>query len=119
MFKTPGIPIWVTTFALIVFVVACASSFAVVQGLHGDDFGMNLSWAGRNIGLGLIAGFAILLKSPTAYIVAFIGGLSRDLSDLIGELSKPEVNPGIVIFLLIFLLAGALGLIAANKARSA
>lgn len=120
MLKTAGIPIWVTIFALIAFLVGCASGLVIVfsQGMEGINESMSISWGARNIGLGLAAGVAMLLKSPGAYIVAFVGGLSRDLGDLAGGISKSEPNIGVVLFLVVFLIAGVLGTMAASKARN-
>ena len=120
MLKTVGIPMWVTIFALIVFVMGCASGLAGVfsQGMEGINEPMSISWGGRSIALGLAAGVAVFLKSPSAYIVAFVGGLGRDLGDLIGHFGKSETNIGVVLFLVVFLIAGVLGIMAANKARN-
>ena len=120
MLKTDGIPTWVTVFALIAFLMGCASGLAGVfsQGMEGINESMSISWGGRSIGLGLAAGLAVYLKHPTAYIVAFIGGMGRDLGDLAGELSKQDPAKGIVLFLVVFLILETLGIIAAQKARS-
>ena len=111
---------WVTLFALIAFAMACASGLAGVfsQGMEGINESMSISWGGRSIGLGLTAGVAVFLKSPHAYMVAFIGGLARDLGDLAGSFTKPDLQIGVVFFLVVFLIAGGLGTIAANKARN-
>ena len=120
MLKTPGIPMWVTIFALVAFLMACASGLAGVfsQGMEGINESMSISWGGRSIGLGLAAGLAVFLKSPGAYIVAFVGGLARDLGDLVANLGKEVSDIGVILFLVVFLIAGVLGAMAANKARS-
>jgi hypothetical protein len=119
MLKTAGIPMWVTIFALIVFVVGCALGLMAMfgQGMQGMDPSMNVSWGGRHLGLGLAAGVAVFLKSPTAYIAAFVGGLGRDLGDLIAHVGKSETNIGVLVGIVVFLIAGVLGIMAANKAR--
>lgn len=117
MLKTDGIPLWVTIFALLVALNGVAASIAVLNGVHDVESGFALSWAGRNFGLGLVALAAVLLKSPVAYLVAFLGGVSRDVSDLIGEMGKVDPNAGIVAFLVVFLGAGIAGLYFANRAR--
>ena len=120
MLKTAGIPMWVTIFALIVFVVGCALGLMAMfgQGMEGMDPSMSVSWGGRHLGLGLAAGVAVFLKSPTAYIAAFVGGLGRDLGDLIAHVGKSEPNIGILVGIVVFLIAGVLGIMAANKARN-
>ena len=82
---------------------------------------MSASWGGRHLGLGLAAGAAVLLKSPTAYIAAFVGGVGRDVADvgdLIGHLGLPETEIGIVLGIAVFLIPGVLGIVVANRARS-
>ena len=109
---------WVTVFALIVFGLGCVLGLMAMFG-QGTDVNplMNVSWGGRHLGLGLAAGVAVFLKSPTAYIAAFVGGLGRDLGDAIAELGKSETNIGIIVGIVVFLIAGVLGIMAANKAR--
>ncbi len=118
MLKTEGIPLWVTIFALLVFLSGAMASVAIITGTHDVDSGFALSWAGRNFGLGLIAALAVFLKSATAYLVAFVGGIFREASDLVGELSKAEPNMGIVAFLVVFLIGGVIGAWIANTARA-
>ncbi len=120
MLKTAGIPMWVTIFALIVFVLGCALGLTAMfgQGMKGMDPSMNVSWGGRHLGLGLAAGVAVFLKSPTAYIAAFVGGVGRDLGDLIAHVGKSETNIGVIVGIVVFLIAGVLGIMAANKARN-
>jgi hypothetical protein len=131
MLKTAGIPMWATIFALIVFLLGCVLGLMAMFGqsvgqdmVFGRGFGqdmkpwMSISWGGRHVGLGLAAGVAVLLKSPTAYIAAFVGGVGRDVGDLIAELGKSEPNIAIVAGIAVFLIAGVVGIIAANKARN-
>jgi hypothetical protein len=116
MLKTAGIPMWVTIFALIVLVVGCALGLMAMFGQVMEP-SMSVSWGGRHLGLGLAAGVAVFLKSPTAYIAAFVGGVGRDVGDLIAHLGKSETGIGVVIGIVVFLIAGVLGIMAANKAR--
>jgi hypothetical protein len=117
--KTNGLPMWVTIFALIVLVVGCALGLSAMfgPGMEGMERHMSVSWGGRHLGLGLAAGVAVLLKNPTAYLAAFIGGVAREIGDLIAELSKAAPSMGVVIGISVFLLAGILGIVASNKAR--
>ena len=121
MLKTDGIPMWVTIFALIVFALDCALRLMAMigQGMEGMDPSMNVSWGGRHLGLGLAAGVAVFLKSPTAYIAAFVGGVGRDVGDLIGHLGKSETEIGVIVGIAVFLVAGILGIMVATKVRSA
>jgi hypothetical protein len=119
MLKTAGIPMWVTIFALVVFVLGCALGVMAMfgQGMEGMNPSMSVSWGSRHLGLGLAAGVAVLLKSPTAYIVAFVGGVGRDVGDLIAHVGKSEPSIGVLVGIVVFLIAGVLGIMAANKAR--
>ena len=120
MLKTSGLPMWVTIFALIACFMGCVSGLASIfsQGMEGIDGPMSISWGGRSIGLGLAAGAAVFLKDPTAYMAAFVGGVGRDVGDLIAHVGKPDMNYGILVGILVFLIPGVLGIIAANKARN-
>jgi len=116
MLKTAGIPMWVTIFALIVFVVGCTLGLMAIFGQGGEP-SMSVSWGGRHLGLGLAAGVAVMLKSPSAYMTAFVGGVGRDVGDLIAHLGRSEMSIGVLVGIVVFLLAGVLGIMAANKGR--
>ena len=94
--RTAGVPIWVTIFALIVFLLGCALGLMAIFG-QGMDKSMGVSWGGRHLRLGLAAGVAVLFKSPTAYMAAFAGGVGRDLGDLIAHVGKPEPGIGVLV----------------------
>lgn len=118
MLRTAGIPMWVTAFALLVCVLSSVLGLMAMFGprMEGMDSTMSVSWGGRSLGLGLAAGIAVLLKNPAAYIAAFVGGLGRDLGDLIAELGKSEVDIGIVVGIVVFFIVGFLGIMVANNA---
>ena len=91
MLKTAGIPMWVTIFALIVLVMGCVTGLMIMFGPGPDpsmSSAMKFSLGGRQLGLGLAAGAAVLLYSPNAYLAVFVGGLGRDLADLIAAAVK-------------------------------
>lgn len=113
MLKTNGIPMWVTIFALVVLLTNVAAGIMAI-----GDPAMGIPLAGRSIGLGLAAGAAVFLKSPAAYMIAFLAGIARDVGDLFGELAKPESSMGVVAFVTLFLILGIVGLVIANKARN-
>ncbi len=132
MLKTAGIPTWVTLFALIVFAAYCALGLMAMFGqsfgrdmVFGRGFGqdvkpwMSMAWGGRTLGLGLAAGVAVFLKSQTAYIAGFAGVVGGELGNLIGEIGKPEPKIGVIVGVVVFLVGGLLGILAANKARKA
>ena len=121
MLKTAGLPMWVTIFALIVLVMGCVTGLMIMFGQGPDpsmSSAMKLSLGGRQLGLGLAAGVAVLLKSPNAYIAVFVGGLGRDVADLIAELSKLDPGMGKIVGIAAFFIIGLLSIMAANKARN-
>ena len=121
MLKTAGIPMWVTIFALIVLVMGCVTGLMIMFGPGPDpsmSSSMKFSLGGRQLGLGLAAGAAVLLKSPNAYFAAFVGGLGRDLGDLIAELSKSEPSMGRIVAIAAFFIVGVLGIFYANRAHN-
>jgi hypothetical protein len=116
MLKTDGIPLWVTIFALLVVLTSGGLGLMALAGMDvGQDVGD--SWGGRSLGLGLVAAMAVIMKSPILYVAAFAGGLARDAGDLIEELAKAESSAPVTAFIAAFIVAGALGLWSANKAR--
>jgi hypothetical protein len=116
MLKTAGIPMWVTIFAIIVFLLGCGLGLMALFGQAMDPT-MSASWGGRHLGLGLAAGAAVILRSPSAYLAAFSGGVGRDVGDLIAHLGKSDASRGVLVGIVVFLIAGVLGILAANKAR--
>lgn len=59
----------------------------------------------------------VQLKSHSAYVVAFVAGVSRELGDLVGGLGKPQPSTGVILGVLVFVIASTMGALAANKAR--
>jgi len=116
MLRTAGIPMWVTAFALIVLVLGCLLGGMAILGLAMEP-AMTASWGGRHLGLGLAAGLAVFLRSPNAYLAALVGGIGRDAGDLVGHLAKPGASLGVLIGIVVFLIVGVLGVVAAARAR--
>ena len=117
MLKTDGIPLWVTIFALL---VVLTSGGLGLMALADMDIGQDVaaSWGGRSLGLGLVMAMAVFMKSTILFVAAFAGGLARDAGDLIEELAKAETSVPVTAYIFAFIIAGALGLWAANKARN-
>lgn len=112
MLKTPGIPLWVTIFALLL--LGTGVGVGIMTFANPD---MGPSMAGRTLGLGLAAGLAVFLKSPAAYLLAFIAGIPREIGDILAELSKAEPSYQVIGFIALFLILGLAGAYYANKAR--
>ena len=69
------------------------------------------------MGIGVAAGLAVFLRSPSAYLVVFVGSVVRDIGDLVTELSRTDPSTGILGGISVFTIVGILGAVAANKAR--
>jgi len=121
MLRTAGLPLWVTLWALIVlaFGLVLGVSAMFGAGLDGMENSMSVSWGGRHLGLGLVAGAAVLLRSPSAYVAAFIGCIARDLGDLFAELGKADPNKGVIVGISVFLLISVIALATAIRTRNA
>lgn len=109
------IPGWVTAFALITCILGGALGFATL--FIQIDPTQTVSWGGRTIGLAIVTGLAVYLKSPTLYLGAFAGGIARDMGDFLAEISKDEANTALMLGAIIFILLGIGGIIAANNSR--
>jgi len=127
--KPPGISTWVTISALISFVIGSISGVMATFGYWpaaGQGFAQNFdqdvyravgaSWGARTLGLGVIFGVAMPLKSSSAYVVALVGGLGRDRGGIPGELNKTEPVIGIIVGTLVFFIVGMFGIIASYRA---
>lgn len=114
--KAPGIPLWVTLFAIITVLLGVMLGGIAFLGQGPESF-MGPSWGGRSIGLALVMALAIWFKNPVAYLLAFVGGFAREAGDLVQELAKAEPGMGVVIGVIAFMIFCAAGAFYANKAR--
>ena len=119
--KTPGIPLWVTLFALLTFVFGAVlglmAFFGPMPGFENVDPSLAASWGGRALGIGLAALLAVFLRSPDAYIVAFAAGAFRDIGDIVGEFGRPQPSMGVLVVTFLFLAICIYGISVAFKAR--
>jgi len=113
--KTEGIPLWVTLVLAVTVLLGVGVGGMAMLGA-GMDASQSVSWGGRNLGLGLVALAAILLKSPAAYIAAFFGGIGRETGDIIDSLSAETPNMPILILAAVMLVVWVIGLNYAFKA---
>lgn len=109
------IPEWVKIYALLICVLSGALGVASL--FIEVEASQTVAWAGRTIGLAIVTGMAVYLKSPSLYMGAFAGGIARDLSDFLSEISQTDANTGIMLGSIIFILLNIAGLIAANSSR--
>ena len=95
--RAPGIPLWTTIFAGVLFLVGCAIGIPAILGQGADiEPLVNASIGGRSLGIGVAAGLAVFLRSPSAYLVVFVGSVVRDIGDLVTELSRTDPSTGIL-----------------------
>lgn len=89
--RAKGVPIWVTAIAIL---FGAMGTFLGVNGLINPDTAvgfiegaevMALSWAGRNLGLGIALLAAVILRNASGYAVAFGGAMWRDVGDMFAQ----------------------------------
>lgn len=106
--KTPGLPAWVTWFALTVFFVGSVNGLAALAGWNGDP-ALSPAVGGRMLGVAMIAGLAVFTRSRHIYLAAFMAGVAASIGDVLTEAARPVptlANGGIALaFLGIGLLA--------------
>lgn len=116
--KTAGIPVWITGVLGLTVLMGIGAGGMAMLGNGMQEF-MGASWGGRNLGLGVAALLAILLKSPAAYIAVFCGAIGREIGDII-QLSRGDTpNWPVVILAVVLLAVWIYGILRANAARKA
>ncbi len=115
--KTTGIPIWVTLALGITVLLGIGAGTAALLG-QGMSPEMNISWGGRNLGLGLVALVAIWSKSHIAYLAAFAGGIGREIGDIMSSFASGSPQWGLIIFAVILLAVWVYGISLTIKAKS-
>lgn len=91
--KAEGVPLVITIFLIlmgvggtVIGIQAIADPTAAIDFVPGaDDIGT--AWGGRNLGLGLAALAAVAMRNVNGYVVALVGGICRELSDVIVSVS--------------------------------
>ena len=79
---------------------------------------MTPSLGGRSIGLALVTGLAVVMKNPSVYLAGFLGGVLREIGDLVAEFGKAEADIGVIIGIVLMLFIGLVAAYHANKARN-
>lgn len=108
---------WVTVVLVLIIALSLFSSSLALANSGLEDY-MGGSWGGRNLGLALVAAVAIWLKSPAAYMAAFLGAIARDAGDIVEQFQADEVGWPLVGFAAVLILVWGYGLNAANQARA-
>lgn len=112
--RLSGIPIWVSFYALILFIIGTGLGVSslldptsAVNYVEGAD-AIAGAWAGRTLGLALGMGVALLMRSNIALTITFIGAFFREFGDLIGIFPSGQTN--VIVVLVIFLVLDTLAL---------
>ena len=90
--KTEYIPIWMTFLAIIFAFSGMGLGIMSLFGPIPDAAQITPYLGGRSFGVGVAFAVAVLFKSPTTYIAAFIAGAAREIGDVIGELANAVPN---------------------------
>ena len=122
--RTQGIPLWVTIYAILLTVFSIAIGVLILldpTNLDGLEDGLEeltavgRQWAGRNLGLGIVMGAAVLLRSQAAYVAAFAGWTVREVGDIWSAIDVS--NTGLLIPPLVILVVDILALWISFKAH--
>lgn len=89
--RANGVPIWITIVAILFGVMG---TYLGINGLINPDSAVGfiegadvlaLSWAGRNLGVGMVLVVAVLMRTASGYAVAFGGAMFRELGDIVAS----------------------------------
>lgn len=101
--KTQGIPLWVSIITLLIGLLGTALGVmaffepsTALGYIEGAD-ALAITWAGRNLGLGLALLMAVFFKSRAGYVIALGASLFREISDMVAT----GFSYALAIFLLI------------------
>ncbi|PCI88003.1 MAG: hypothetical protein COB24_04525 [Hyphomicrobiales bacterium] len=117
--KTENIPLWVTLLAMILALSGMGLGIMSLLGPVPDAPQITPYLGGRSFGVGVVFGFAVLLKSPATYIAAFVAGAAREIGDVFGELTTAVPSMGTVAVELVIAVICLFAAYLANKARKA
>ena len=94
--KADGVPLIITAFALlmgvggtVIGISALADPSSAVNFVDGAD-DLATSWAGRNLGLGVVMLVAVAMRQAGAYAAAFAGSVCREISDVLVEFNAED-----------------------------
>ncbi len=89
--RANGVPIWITGLAIL---FGAMGTFLGVNALINPDTAVGfidgadvlaLSWAGRNLGLGVALLAAVFMRSASGYAVAFGASMFREIGDIFAQ----------------------------------
>jgi hypothetical protein len=110
MIKTEGIPIWVTIFALIVWVLhimmAVGGIFAPDdnEDMEGMQNVMRTKFTGLLIAIAVVAGVTVFMRNIMGYVILFSALIATEVSNLAAELARETVHTPAVTIGIIFLI---------------
>ncbi len=106
-FSPPGISIWVTVFLWIVIAFGFVLGVPAIFGA-GMMETHTVGWGGRELGIGVAALVAAMLRNAYAYLIVFLAGIFRELSDALEALAQMPPNLDSAAGISVFTLIGAL-----------
>ena len=82
--RTAHVPLWVTGLAIIIAVFGTVLGLASLLSPSEADVPQwfERAYGGRNLGIALVMGLAVGLRSKATYIAGFVAGVARDVGDL-------------------------------------
>ena len=102
--KPDGIPFFVALFGALVAILGIALGItgllnpASAVGFIENAEMLAGAWAGRTLALGLITAFALWLRTPQAYTMAFLGCSIREFGDIVGAFNSGQTGLLPVLF---------------------
>ncbi|MEM8923077.1 MAG: hypothetical protein AAGD35_06215 [Actinomycetota bacterium] len=87
----PGVPIWATLFLLVVIGFGLFLGIPALLGSPMMDV-HTIGWGGRQTGIGIAAVLALFSRNALAYLMIFVIGIPREISDLLEALDETPSN---------------------------
>ena len=107
--RTAGVPTWVTISAILIAVAGTLLGLASLLNPGEADVPtyFERAYGGRNIGIAIVSGVAVVLRARAAHIAGLVGGLFRDLGDIMRGIDEEVTSMAIVgaVFMLLGLIA--------------
>ncbi len=105
--KAPGVPLLVTLYLFVVI------GFGVVLGIpalfgNGMMETQTVGWGGRELGIAIGAIIAVVSRNAMAYLIVFVAGVFRELSDALEALAERPANTASAVMIGVLGLVGAL-----------
>ncbi len=103
--KAPSIPIAVTAYLCLVIAIGVVLGTPALFG-GGLMETHTVGWGGRELGIAIAAIIALILRSPAAYLVIFVAGIFREVSDALEALAETPANMMSAAMISVFIVLG-------------